>query len=220
MAARRFSSARQQLEQGGLARGGEPYEAGAKHSGSDGTTQADFRLYVLWRKLDVSPSTLCNLRLTRPKGTSTIAWTYLERSGVKRVLRGSYSARIDDKGRLKIPNAFKAFVENQHGAKGVYVTSLSGHSVRIYPMPVWIAVEERLSKMPSTHPARVKFLDRVNFYGQVTEFDVQGRVLIPAQAARCRRHDRRRRRAGPGGVSRSVEPRPVPDQAPERAVHG
>jgi len=95
------------------------------------------------------------------------------------VLRGSYSAKIDDKGRLKIPNAFKAFVEDQHGAKGVYVTSLSGDSVRIYPMPVWIAVEERLSKMPSTHPARVKFLDRVNFYGQVTEFDVQGRVLIP-----------------------------------------
>jgi MraZ protein len=95
------------------------------------------------------------------------------------VLRGSYSARIDDKGRLKIPNAFKAFVEDQHGAKGVYVTSLSGNSVRIYPMPVWIAVEERLSKMPSTHPARVKFLDRVNFFGQVTEFDVQGRVLIP-----------------------------------------
>jgi len=99
----------------------------------------------------------------------------------KKVLRGSYSARIDDKGRLKIPTAFKAFVEDQHGAKGVYVTSLSGDSVRIYPMPVWVAVEDRLSKMPSTHPARVKFLDRVNFYGQVTEFDIQGRVLIPGR---------------------------------------
>lgn len=97
------------------------------------------------------------------------------------MLRGSYSAKIDDKGRLKIPGAFKAFVESQHGAKGVYVTSLTGNSVRIYPMPVWIAVEERLSKIPSAHPARVKFLDRVNFYGQVTEFDIQGRVLIPAR---------------------------------------
>jgi MraZ protein len=35
--------------------------------------------------------------------------------------------------------------------------------------------------MPSTHPARVKFLDRVNFYGQALEFDTQGRVLIPAK---------------------------------------
>ena len=97
------------------------------------------------------------------------------------MLRGSYSAKIDDKGRLKIPNAFKALVENQHGEKGVYVTSLSGDSVRLYPMPVWLAVEQRLARMPSTHPARMKFLDRVNFYGQVTEFDIQGRVLIPAR---------------------------------------
>ena len=96
------------------------------------------------------------------------------------MLRGSYPARIDDKGRLKIPNAFRAFVEEQHGA-GLYVTSLSGESVRVYSMPAWRALEERLAKMPSTHPSRLKFLDRVNYYGQVTEFDVQGRVLIPAR---------------------------------------
>lgn len=95
------------------------------------------------------------------------------------MLRGSYPAKIDDKGRLKIPNAFKAVVEDQHGASGLYVTSVTGESVRVYPMPVWLAVEQRLAKMPTTHPSRLKFLDRVNFYGQVTEFDVQGRVLIP-----------------------------------------
>jgi MraZ protein len=93
------------------------------------------------------------------------------------VLRGSYSARIDDKGRLKIPNAFKAYVEEKHGA-GLYVTSVSGDSVRVYSMAAWHAVEERLAKMPSSHPARLKFLDRVNYYGQVTEFDAQGRVSI------------------------------------------
>ena len=96
------------------------------------------------------------------------------------MLRGSFPAKIDDKGRLKLPAAFKAFVEEQHGA-GLYVTSLSGDSVRLYPMPVWLGVEQRVSRMPSTHPARVKFLDRVNFYGQALEFDTQGRVLIPAK---------------------------------------
>jgi len=96
------------------------------------------------------------------------------------VLRGSYSAKIDEKGRLKIPNAFRALVEDQHGA-GLYLTSLSGESVRIYPMSEWLAVEQRLSRMPSSHPARLKFLDRVNYYGQVGEFDVQGRVLIPGR---------------------------------------
>ena len=94
------------------------------------------------------------------------------------MLRGNYSAKIDDKGRLKIPSAFRALVEDQHGA-GLYLTSLTGESVRVYPMPVWLGVEERLRRMPSTHPARLKFLDRVNYFGQLSEFHNQARVSIP-----------------------------------------
>jgi MraZ protein len=94
------------------------------------------------------------------------------------VLRGSHSARIDAKGRLKLPNAFRALIAGSHGVE-VYLTSLSGDSVRIYPLAVWRGVEERLSRMASTHPARLKFLDRVNYYGQDGEFDAQGRVMIP-----------------------------------------
>src|SRR5688500_20217628 len=45
-------------------------------------------------------------------------------------------------------------------------------------MPVWAEIERRIAQMPSTHPARQRFLDRVTFYGQVGEFDQQGRVLI------------------------------------------
>lgn len=93
------------------------------------------------------------------------------------MLRGNSPAKIDDKGRLKIPNAFRAVIQEEHGRE-VFVTSLSGDSVRIYPMPVWLDIERKLAQAPSTHPARLKFLDRVNFYGQVAEFDHQGRVLI------------------------------------------
>ena len=93
------------------------------------------------------------------------------------MLRGNYAAKIDDKGRLKIPNAFRSLIEEKHGAQ-VFVTSLTGEYVRIYPMVVWAALEEKLAKVPSTHPARVKFFDRVNYYGQTAEFDSQGRVLI------------------------------------------
>jgi MraZ protein len=96
------------------------------------------------------------------------------------VLRGNYSAKIDDKGRLKIPNAFRALVEEKHGTS-MYLTSLTGLSMRIYPMATWLAVEERLSRVPSINPARSRFLDRVNYYGQVSEFDAQGRVLIPTR---------------------------------------
>ena len=94
------------------------------------------------------------------------------------MLRGNYSARIDDKGRLKIPNAFRELVHEQHGT-ALYVTSLRGDSVRIYPMPVWLDLEQRLARVPSTDPARNRFLDRMNYFGQVSEFDSQGRVLIP-----------------------------------------
>ena len=45
-------------------------------------------------------------------------------------------------------------------------------------MPIWIAIESKLARMPSTHPSRLKFLDRVSFFGQSAEFDNQGRVLV------------------------------------------
>jgi MraZ protein len=46
-------------------------------------------------------------------------------------------------------------------------------------MPVWLEIERKLSAMPSSHPSRQKFLDRVNYYGQSSELDGQGRVVIP-----------------------------------------
>jgi MraZ protein len=69
-------------------------------------------------------------------------------------------------------------IQEAHGRE-LFVTSLTGESVRIYPMPVWMDVEGKLAQMPSTHPARLRFLDRINFFGQATELDPQGRVLIP-----------------------------------------
>ena len=93
------------------------------------------------------------------------------------MLRGNYAAKIDDKGRLKIPNAFRALIDKTHGPE-LFVTSLTGEFVRLYPMPVWLALEDRLARAPSTHPARIKFLDRVNYFGQTAAIDAQGRVVI------------------------------------------
>ena len=96
------------------------------------------------------------------------------------MLRGNSPAKIDDRGRLKIPNSFRSFIEDEHGRE-LFVTSLLGDSVRIYPMPVWSDIERKLAQIPSAHPSRLKFLDRVNFFGQVTEIDTQGRVVIPTR---------------------------------------
>jgi MraZ protein len=96
------------------------------------------------------------------------------------VFRGNAPAKIDDKGRLKVPNTFRAILESKYGRE-VFLTSLSGEYVRLYPMPVWLEIEEKLGQMPSTHPSRLRFLDRVSYFGQPGELDAQGRVLIPAR---------------------------------------
>jgi MraZ protein len=96
------------------------------------------------------------------------------------VFRGHEQARIDDKGRLKVPNVFRLLLESKYGRE-LFLTSLTGEYVRLYPMPVWIDIEEKLGKMPSTHPSKLRFLDRINFFGQAAELDTQGRVLVPVR---------------------------------------
>ena len=94
------------------------------------------------------------------------------------MLRGNHPARIDEKGRLKVPNGFRSLVEAQYGGD-LFVTSVTGEYVRVYPMPVWLEVERRLAEVPSSNPSKLRFLERVNFFGQSAVLDKQGRVLIP-----------------------------------------
>src|SRR5919201_258490 len=94
------------------------------------------------------------------------------------MLRGNAPATIDLKGVVKNPSVFRAHIEESWGSD-FYVTSLSGESVLIYPLPIWQEIEERLAKLPSLNPTKKKFLDRTNYYGQVTSANKSGRILIP-----------------------------------------
>jgi MraZ protein len=94
------------------------------------------------------------------------------------MLRGRFSARVDEKGRLKIPADFLQALR-EYGGK-FYITSTTGESARIYPMRVWGEIEEKLAKVSSHNRAKQKFLTRANYFGQVVELDGQGRVLLPA----------------------------------------
>ncbi len=94
------------------------------------------------------------------------------------MLRGNYPARIDEKGRLKIPVPFKEELEKTYGDQ-FCVTSLDGQYVRIYPFEEWTQIEEKLSRNPTFNRTRRKFLDRANYFGQIVTWDKQGRVLIP-----------------------------------------
>jgi MraZ protein len=94
------------------------------------------------------------------------------------MLRGSYNARVDDKGRIKIPASFKRYLDEKYGRPDFYVTSLLGDCARVYPLQEWEEIEKKLSNQPSLIPAAKKFLDRANYYGQMQQMDGQGRVLI------------------------------------------
>ena len=64
--------------------------------------------------------------------------------------------------------------------KQFYITSPDGESARIYPIKVWMQIEEKLAGVSSQNRAKRKFLMRTSYYGQTVELDGQGRVLLPA----------------------------------------
>ncbi len=94
------------------------------------------------------------------------------------MFRGNHPARVDEKGRLKMPADFKRRVDETYGNQ-FYVTSRDGRRAEIYPLPEWEKIEARLAEIPSMNPAKKKFLDVTNYYGQMTEMDAQGRMLLP-----------------------------------------
>jgi MraZ protein len=96
-----------------------------------------------------------------------------------KLLRGNSIAKVDIKGRLKIPSSFRQCIEKRWGRE-VFVTSLSsaGEYIRIYPLPVWEKLEEKLGKISSIRPQWERLMNVVNFFGQVGMVDNQGRILL------------------------------------------
>ena len=95
------------------------------------------------------------------------------------MFRGNHPARIDEKGRLKVPAEFKRWIDEKHGSQ-FFITSKNGERAEIYPMKEWERIEEELINSPSGDE-KDALLNWVNYYGQVVEMDSQGRLLIPQQ---------------------------------------
>jgi MraZ protein len=85
---------------------------------------------------------------------------------------------VDDKGRLKLPAEFKRRVDESYGPQ-FYITSKDGKRAEIYPIREWELLEAKLAEIPSMNPAKKKFLDVTNYYGQMAELDAQGRLTLP-----------------------------------------
>jgi MraZ protein len=94
------------------------------------------------------------------------------------MFRSSQPTRVDEKGRLKLPAEFKRVVDGKYNAE-FFITSQDGLTAQIYPMAEWEKIEAKLALIPDMNPAKKKYVDRVNYYGQVAEMDAQGRMLLP-----------------------------------------
>jgi len=92
-------------------------------------------------------------------------------------MRGSFPAKIDEKGRVKIPADFRKAIDEKYGSD-LYVTSLTGNNVLIYPLSEWEQIEAKLLAPPKFKPEKTRFMRSSNFFGQLAQMDKQGRVLI------------------------------------------
>ena len=92
--------------------------------------------------------------------------------------RGNHPAKVDEKGRLKLPSAFKQLVDAEHVTQ-FYITSMDGKSAEIWPLPEWEKREQLLAESSTLDDAVQKYLNLTSYYGQQVEVDNQARVLIP-----------------------------------------
>ncbi len=94
------------------------------------------------------------------------------------MFRGNHPARVDEKGRLKVPAEFKRLLDANYGTR-FFITSRDGKRAEVHPLEEWQKYEAKLSEAPKSNPQVRKLTDRLSYYGQEVEMDNQGRVLLP-----------------------------------------
>ena len=97
--------------------------------------------------------------------------------------RGMYPARLDDKGRLKLPADFQQFFGALREKK-LFVTSLDERTAQVYPMAVWRQNEKFFETFRDDPRTARKLAFRVADLGGESEMDAQGRILFPPELRR------------------------------------
>ena len=94
------------------------------------------------------------------------------------MFRGNHPAKVDEKGRLKLPAAFKQLLDAQNVTQ-FYITSQDGRCAEIWPLPEWEKRETQLAGSSNLDDPVQKYLNMTSYYGQQVEVDNQARVLLP-----------------------------------------
>ena len=95
--------------------------------------------------------------------------------------RGFFTAKVDEKGRLKLPTLFQEFF----GGEKLFVTSLDTRIARIYPISLWQQNESLLFDQNDEPEMAEDIAFIANHFGADAEIDAQGRVLLPTELRRA-----------------------------------
>jgi MraZ protein len=89
-------------------------------------------------------------------------------------------AKIDDKGRLKLPSESLEWCKKS-SVISVFVTTMDKKTVRIYPISGWKSTVKMMEGPGDNADALEALLRVARYYGRDAEIDAQGRIVIPSE---------------------------------------
>jgi len=95
------------------------------------------------------------------------------------VFRGANNINLDTKGRFAMPTKLRDPLREICDAQLV-ITIDPDRCLMVYPLPVWLELEEKLMGLSQFNKAVRKFQRLLVGYASEIEMDAQGRVLLSA----------------------------------------
>jgi transcriptional regulator MraZ len=95
------------------------------------------------------------------------------------MFRGTHEAKIDEKGRLKLPADFMKLMAEKNYGPTFFITSRDGQGTEVWPMQEWEIEEAKKAILPEDDPAKITWMRIVNHFGGVVEIDKQDRLMLP-----------------------------------------
>lgn len=96
---------------------------------------------------------------------------------------GIFSAKCDEKGRLKLPAEFVAYLKAV-GVDKVFITTVDMRLARIYPKNTWGSNQNLFENAGDDSEIAEDVAFIANLYGAASEIDANGRILLPTNLRR------------------------------------
>lgn len=99
--------------------------------------------------------------------------------------RGRFELKLDAKGRLSLPPAYRHILNGEHPQLIVTNSRYRGKScLHVYSLQEWEKLERRIAKLSSLQTEVQAFTRFYLSAGQVVELDAQNRILVPQSLRR------------------------------------